>query len=560
MDLSKYKELYLQESEAHLKSIEDDLLTLDEGGGDHPLINNLFRHYHSIKGMSAAMGFIPINKLAHLQEDLLGKYRSSESIPPGEVLSALLECLDVMKDLTKKVRDDEELTLDIEPYRVKIEEAVSGKGGGDEAKEAGESAATKAVRKAPLDRKSSPRLEVSNVLKVEGRLFDDLLVTLGDMLMELSTLKSITDSINSIALRENVHAISKSMVDLHESILEARMIPIGDLMAGLPRIVRDLCKESGKEAHLRILGGTRSLDKSILEGVGDPLVHIIRNAVDHGIERGEERIKAGKKAEGSILINATDRGDMVSIEITDDGRGIDKERLKEKVLERGLKRDEELRAMSESEILSLITIPGLSTAEEVTDVSGRGVGMDVAKEVIESLGGSIVIDSTLGKGTKIALSIPRSTSIIKGLVLGVSREHFLIPSEEILKVLEVPSEDTEDGILTYEETTVPIRNIKSIFKISEPTELDILHSPLLMKKKGDMTTVVLVEAGGSGGGRDLVGIEVDNFGTEIDAYIKPLTPPLKNLWGVNGISVMGDGRPVFLLNVEEIRAERNGNE
>ncbi|MBI5587814.1 MAG: chemotaxis protein CheW [Deltaproteobacteria bacterium] len=527
MDTSKYKALYLQETGEHLKGVEKGLLTLEKDPVDAASVDALFRHYHSIKGMSASMGYDPLAKLAHAQEDLLDKIRQKKIPFSADIAGALLKCLDALRNLVARVEEDIPLDVDISPFVEALKAAAEGS----------PSSAPKPV--AAVEETAPEGLKLSHVMKVEGSVFDDLLATVGDLFMVLSAFRALSHESRSVAVKDGIYSLGKTVNTLHGSILSARMLPIADLTEGLPRVIRDLCKACGKDVELKLEGADLRLDRAILESLGSPLVHIIRNAVDHGIEEPVERARSGKGAKGSITVRAYSKKDRAVIEVSDDGRGINTEKLKEKARAKGVP-EARLKTMTEKEVLMLICVPGLSSSDKVTDISGRGVGMDVVKEAIEGLGGALEIESVPGQGTNIILELPLTTSITKTLIVTVGSEQFLLPISRIVKVLEVRSTETLKGVYQIEGADVPLIH---------------LAAALCMKHaERPFSTIIVVEHRGESGvgAINLVGVIVDDFGDEIDAYIKPLLPPISKLGGVSGITIMGDGRPVFLLDLPHI--------
>jgi two-component system chemotaxis sensor kinase CheA len=385
---------------------------------------------------------------------------------------------------------------------------------------------------------------------VESSVFDELLSFVGDLFMELSSMRTLSQTLRSIDFKDAIHMVGKTVNSLHTSILTARMLPIGDLTEGLPRVIRDITSKTGKSVSLEIEGAEISLDRAILEDLGGPLVHIIRNAVDHGIEDPSTREKAGKDPAGAIKIKAYARKDLVVLEVSDDGRGIDIEKVKVKAVADGMPL-ERIRRMSPQEILMLVCTPGLSTSTEVSDTSGRGVGMDVVKKAVEALGGSLTLESTAGKSTTVIMELPRTTSIIKVLFVDVADEMVMLPLSQILKVVEVERESVSGGVFRSDDEDLPV--------IPLGAALGIDHD-----ESRQTCTIVVAEAGSSRvceeradeAGRSrpnrLVAIQVDDFGEETDAYIKPLMPPISRVPGVSGITVTGDGRPVFLVDVARL--------
>lgn len=536
MDTSKYKALYLQEVYEHLSGIENGLLVLEKEPGDAEAINNLFRHYHSIKGMSASMGYQPIQELAHAQETLLDGARAQRLKVTTALTSTLLECLDVMKSLVRMVEEDQPVTAEITPYLDKLTAAA--------AREQAPPAAKKTAPEETKAQAAAPELRLPGIMKVEGKVFDDLLTTVGGLFMSLSTLKSTSREIRSIPFKDNVYTLGKTIGRLHESILSARMLPLKDLTENLPRVVRDMSVKTGKEVNLTVDGAEMSLDRAVLENLGSPLVHAIRNAIDHGIELPDERKKRSKPPGGAITIKAFPKKDRVAIVVSDDGAGIDPDKVRAKAVQKGFPA-EKARAMSDREAMMLVCMPGLSTAEKITETSGRGVGLDVVKSVIEGLGGTLEIESRPGYGTDIIMELPRTTSVVKALVVKVGPEQFLLPNSKIVKVIEVKESDVASGTFIYDGSGIQTLRLGAVLGMGDIP-------------RGGKCTMVVVEASAPASGPDvtekerLYGILVDDFEDEIDAYIKPLTPPLSRLWGVLGLAILGDGRPVFLVDLAQL--------
>ena len=545
MDTSKYKALYLQETGEHLSGIEQGLLALEKNPGDTKTIDNLFRHYHSIKGMSASMGYEPIQKLSHRQEDLLDKVRQKTLALTDGMLSTLLVCLDGLKHMVRMVEEDRPPEMNIQPLLGRIQDAIDGKSAQEAERGAPEALEAAAATGPPPTPATTiidgSELKLSHVMKVDSSVFDGLLANLGDLFMALSTFKRLSGDSRSIELKDGVHMLGKSINTLHSSILGARMLPVEDLIAALPRVVRDIAKKNGKEGELKSEGTDINPDRAILEGLGSPLVHIIRNAVDHGIESPAEREAAGKKRAGEITIRAFDKKDRAVIEVVDDGRGIDAQKIRSRAISHGMD-ERKVRAMTGKQALMLVCLPGVSSADIVTDTSGRGVGMDVVKDAVEGLGGTLEIDSTPGKGTRVSMELPRTTSIIKALIVAVCGEHFLLPLSRIEKVIDVEGFHLYGATYDMGGTEVPIVPLANLMSMNEGTE------------RATYTLIIVDSGEGADGAKDLIAFKVDDFGAEMNAYIKPLLPPISKLWGISGIAIMGDGRPVFLLDLQQIIA------
>ncbi|MCP3677040.1 MAG: hypothetical protein GY721_05470, partial [Deltaproteobacteria bacterium] len=425
MDTSKYKALFLKETGEHISSIETGLLSLESREGTLKTIDTIFRGFHSIKGMSASMGYDDLARLSHTLEDILGRYRKEKRLPAGEAITLFLKGVDFLKEIVQAVSDGSERTFNVEGFIATL------KGNHDKVSDEQQGGAQQ-----PGEPKGVHKLDLPKSIKVEGSLFDDLLVVVGELLSVRSGLVEYGDGASEMELEENIHRLGKSLERLYTMILEARMLPVEDLTHNLPRMVRDMSKGCGKEVDLSVSGKEIKLDKLVLEKMGDPLIHLVRNAIDHGIEPPVERQKRGKPPKGRLSISVRRRPENVVMEIRDDGRGINITALREKALKMGTPPDR-LEGMSKKDLLLMTCLPGMSLAEEVTDISGRGVGMDIVKEGVESISGSMEMDSTEGEGTVIRAYLPLSVSIINVLMLHFGEEMFALPLAHIVRIVEV---------------------------------------------------------------------------------------------------------------------------
>jgi len=513
MDNSQFKAIFLQETYQRLSGIEKGLLLLeaDPKNASAPAsIDKLFRHYHSIKGMCASMGYEKMKGFAHAQENLLDDLRKTGKGATGEMVSVLLSSLDVLKEMTRRIEQDLPLDdMDPSSFIKTMKDIISPAGAGGA-------------------RDVAHSIGLPDIMNVNKSVFDELLKITGDLLRIMSGLKPISARLKSIELKELVYGLGKNVERLRSNILSARMVPFDNLTETLPRIVRDVSKKDGKETLLKIEGADLTLDRSILESMADPLVHLIRNAVDHGIETPVERTGANKPGAGTITLSVAGEKDRVVITLTDDGRGIDCERLKGKAREMGMDR-EKLERLSDEEALMLVCVPGLSLSGSITDVSGRGVGMDIVKNAVEGIGGTLKIQSVPGRGTSVFLELPRSASIIDVLFVRVGAEIMGIPSGRIEKVVEA-----ENAGFAYGGKSIPAKKLKDIMGIAEEDKAAPKKAIIINAPKGPFSLLV------------------DGVENEVNAYIRPLIPPFAKLWGVSGFTVTSDGRPVFLLDVAEV--------
>jgi two-component system chemotaxis sensor kinase CheA len=337
-------------------------------------------------------------------------------------------------------------------------------------------------------------------------------------------------------LKEAGSNISRIADELQTSVMSIRMLPVKTVFQKFPRLVRDLARSLGKEVRLVIEGEGIELDKTILEQIGDPLVHVIRNAVDHGLETPEERRAKGKEAAGLLTLRARHEAGGVAIEVADDGRGLNADALKRKAVEKGLLTAEAADGMSEEAAFQLVFLPGLTTAAKVTDVSGRGVGMDVVRSNVRNLQGTIEIRSQAGRGTTLRIKLPTSLMISKGILLEAGAQQYILPLSNIRDMVKLPVEETH----AYRGLTVAqVRGtIYSIFSLAEM--LGLVPAP------SRELSLAIVEAG-----TVKYGLVVDKFLTEVEVLVKPLTGGLKQCREFQGAAIMGDGRVVLVLNALE---------
>ena len=381
-------------------------------------------------------------------------------------------------------------------------------------------------------------------IRVDVRRLDQLMNLIGELVLAKNRLIKIYNDVEERyegekfleELNQVVSSISIVTTDLQIAVMKTRMLPIGKVFNKFPRLVRDLSRDLHKKVKLIISGEDTELDKSIIEEIGDPLVHMIRNAVDHGIETPEERIKNGKPEEGTIWLKAYNEGNMIVIEIKDDGHGMDPEKLKQKAIEKGIITPSEAENMSDKEAFMLIFKPGFSTAAKVTNVSGRGVGMDVVKTNIEKLNGIIEVDSVKGKGSTFKLKIPLTLAIIQALLVASQEDLFAVPLSNVIETVRIVEEDiyTIEGksVLKLRNEVLPLVNMADVFEIEK-----------VLEPEKYLYVVIL------GLGATKIGLIVDRFIGQEEIVIKSLGEFLKGLPGIAGATIRGDGRVTLIVDV-----------
>ena len=405
-------------------------------------------------------------------------------------------------------------------------------------------------------------------VRIPVPLVDRLMTLAGELvLVRNQALRSI--DAGEAAIRPVLQRLDALTSQLQGAVTQTRMQPVGNLFAKFPRTVRDLARQMGKTIGLEVNGTEVELDKSVLELLSDPLTHLIRNCCDHGLESPDERARAGKPATGRIVLNARQQGGQIWIEVRDDGRGIDVERIKRKALESGLRTAAELARLSDKETLGLITLPGFSTAAAVTDLSGRGVGMDVVKTNLDQLGGALEIDSTLGQGTTFSLRVPLTLAIIPCLMVRAGDQRYAIPQKDLEELVCLHPQQTQTRIeTTLDQEVVRLRErLLPLVRLAEvldrPRPFDIEAREAIVRKYR-RTAESVDSTGPTGGpaaatffavvkvGARRFGLVVDEILKNEEIVVKPLHSLLKPLACFSGATILGDGRVALILNMEGI--------
>lgn len=389
-------------------------------------------------------------------------------------------------------------------------------------------------------KQSLTNIEVSPTVRVDINKLDNLMNMVGELLINKTRLEDL--KINSDIYQDIIQQLDRVTMELHHIVMQIRMVPIGGIFNRFPRMVRDLAKELNKEVDLIIEGADTELDRSIIDELADPLIHILRNAIDHGIESPEEREKNGKDRTGTILLNAYQKGSEIIIEVEDDGKGIDPDILAEKAIEKGLVTVEDVDSMDNKEKINLIFQPGFSTSKVVTDVSGRGVGMDVVKRVVESLDGQVFIESELGVGTRFTISLPLTLAITQALMVKINQETFAIPLGAISETLMINPKDIRQvrgqDVIVLRNSTIPI------VEGSRQLNLNVEYGKYVEK---DEVPVVIINSGDR-----QVGLIVDELLTQQEIVIKSLGGYLINIKNISGATIVGDGDVALILDVRNI--------
>ncbi|CAG0978305.1 MAG: chemotaxis protein CheA [Candidatus Methanoperedens sp.] len=645
-DMDEYKEMFAVESAEHLQSMNEALLSLEKDSANSETINVMFRAAHTLKGMSATMGYTNIKELTHNMENLMDRVRKNEIRLDSSAIDVLFECLDtlekmvetpeksseidisslieklskndhvsakeeqivltnnvahetiseniadinapenspgmsetssnvyeitvtlhescllksarstvVMRNLSElgeiietvpPVKDLEDEKFDRE-FKVivstiqdarKLEDAarkVSEISKVEVKPHTGSKSRAKTEEKAGVTEGSKTSIKSVQSVRVSIERLDSLMNLVGELiinkirLMQLASVHKLDDLVETLA------SLNRLTNDLQEEIMAARMVPIEQIFNRFPRMIRDLAKNQGKEIDLILEGGDIELDRTVLDEIGDPLVHILRNCVDHGIESPEVRKQNGKNPKGTIKLTAMREKNHVVIEAVDDGKGMDPQKMRETAVKKGLMTQEEAAKLSDTDAINLSFMAGFSTADKVTEISGRGVGMDVVRTKIGGMGGSIKLESVLGKGTTLKLKLPLTVAIIHSLMVKVGSDIYAIPIANVIRDLSIKKEEIKtikgEEVVLIRGEVLPLIRLHKLFDIKSNGSEELL--------------VVVVERMGSN-----VGLVVDQVIGQQEVIIKNLDNNiLKGVKGFAGATILGDGNVALILDV-----------
>lgn len=554
---------FITETNEHFEISDENLLTLENDPENEESIASIFRAFHTIKGTTSFLGLTPISVLAHKAENLLDEVRKKHLAFDGLVVDATFNALDLLKTMIKQLEEalnaGEQFVPDAELPAVfaQLQKALSGESAAPQAvRETAPAAADEepaapdqetaeaqspARNKSPAANGSSQAASgktVKQTMKIDADRIDLLLETIGELVIVESIVsqEAAKRGNESRELERNLGQLTKITRSLQDMGMSMRLIPIDNTFRKMNRLVRDLAKKSGKKIELSMEGRETELDKGMVEKLGDPLVHMIRNAVDHGIEpTSDDRRAAGKDPSGHILLKAYHQGGNIHIDIRDDGRGLDKEVIIAKAIDRGLIKNAD--NMSDEEIFALIFEPGFSTAKQITDVSGRGVGMDVVKSNIESMRGNVRIASEKGKGSTFTLVLPLTMAIIDGMIVRVGSERYILPLLSIIESFqpELKMVSTVSGkgeTVPFRQRLLPLFRLAGLFQIADaqtdPTQ----------------ALVVVIEDAGR-----QIALLVDELLGQNQTVIKNLGQGLREVEGIAGASIMPDGTPGLIIDV-----------
>jgi two-component system, chemotaxis family, sensor kinase CheA len=675
VDMNQYLDMFIEESKEHLQAINANLLLLENDPENIQIVNEIFRSAHTLKGMSATMGFEDMASLTHETENVLDMIRNHKLTITGDIMDVIFQSVDLIEGMVMNIVEGGDGSADVSALVKKLRAIVAGDFSAMETAAAvadapAEKAAAGTERQHDLDEfaltvlkqskesghnlfwikvtldegcvlkaaraymvfdqlesmgdviKSTPTVEeienerfdlsfelvyvtmqpadkirqtIANIseikdveleplqlkepagkaeqeaklaneqtaaaaaptvekkpeapaggmkkvstagktIRVDIERLDVLMNLFSELVIDRGRLEQLAREIGKSELQETVEHMSRISGDLQNIILTMRMVPVEQVFNRFPRMVRDLAKDLNKKVNLEIFGAETELDRTVIDEIGDPLVHLLRNSMDHGIESPAERKKAGKPEEGTIFLRAYHSGNHVFIEVKDDGAGINKEKVLKKAIERGIVNPANADSMTDKQIFELLFASGFSTAEVISDISGRGVGLDVVKSKIESLGGSVSVDSVRGQGTTFLIQLPLTLSIISAMLVQVQNEKYAVPLSSIIETAVFRKDQImmahRQKVIDFRGRVVPLVSLQDIFQV-----------PDAGVGSDDEVAVVIVRKG-----EKMAGLVVDSFIGQQEIVLKSLGKYLVNVFAISGATILGDGQVALIID------------
>ncbi|WP_062358025.1 chemotaxis protein CheA [Pseudoxanthomonas mexicana] len=569
---------FLIEAQEILDRLGEQLVTLEQDPSDSPQLNAVFRGFHTLKGGAGFLGIQAMVNLCHAAEETLGLVRAGQATLEPQHFDAAQQSLDWLQQMLDAVGASEEPPHApqalIEQFDVHggapvpaqkpaaAATAVPPAGGdliGDDEFEAlldqlhggGAPTSVAAPTPAPVAAAPAPAKpaapkpaakaggEAEQTIRVDTKRLDAIVNLVGELVLSRNRLKTLRARIRDEELDRAVSGLDIATARLQTAVMRTRMQPVGKVFSRFPKVARDVARQLQKEVDLELVGAETELDRNLVEALADPLVHLVRNAIDHGVEVPALREACSKPRAGHVRLSAQQEGDFVTIEIRDDGAGIDPERLRVKALEKGLIDPEAAARLTHDECLQLVFLPGFSTKAEVTDISGRGVGMDVVQSRIRELSGQITIHSDVGRGSRFVIRVPLTLAILPTLLVQAGDPVYALPLARVMEVLHAPSESLRwfDGqaVLDRQSHTLPLVDLRRWLRV------DPVMTPLL--------TIVVLQMG-----EQRFGLIVDQVRGREEVVIKPLPRAVRGLPGYAGATLIGDGRMALILDVDGLRA------
>ena len=544
---------FLTETAESLNVLDAELVRLEQSPGDPTLLQNIFRIVHTIKGTCGFLGLPRLQSLAHAAENVLGRFRDGALAATPEAVGPVLAAADGIRYIVATLAASEAEPAGDDSALIAQLDRLAGSDALAEAAPAADAPDAMAPEAEPAaeaghdpGRAGTTDLAAQSI-RVNVDLLEDLMTIASELVLTRNQLMQILRAQKESVFAAPLHRLSQVTTELQEGVMKTRMQPIGNAWAKLPRLLRDLAHDLGKKIELRTVGAETELDRQVLEMVKDPLTHMVRNCADHGIEAPGERAAAGKPETGTITLSAHHVGGHIVVEIADDGRGIATDRIRKKALATGLATEAELAALSDQQVQQFVFRPGFSTAEAVTSISGRGVGLDVVRANIEKIGGHIELRTEAGRGTKFVIKIPLTLAIVSTLIVECAKERYAIPQINVVELVRIAANGEhrverlkDTPVLRLRDRILPLVSLRRLLGLADAGA------------EAGETFVVVTQVG-----PQIFGILVDRvFDTE-EIVVKPVSPMLRDLGVYSGNTILGDGSVIMILDPNGIATLAN---
>lgn len=546
IDFSGFLNEYLNDSKEGFQDINNALLALEKDHSRTERLDEIFRVVHTLKSSSTMLEFSNIAELAHICEDLLDRLRKNQLPLTQEIIDLLFEVIDELEMMVKHPNGDwgpapldrslsngdkiAELKDKIMGQQTEMAKGRKGEGANGQGDEHADSTAPRFSNAS-----ATPTIEKIRTVRVHVDLLDSLFNLVGELIITKNRIDNIVADKANKELKAALVAMDHIIRDMQENVTTARLVPVDEIFQKFPRMVRDLARTQQKKVELVIEGREIELDKAVLDAVSEPLIHLLINAVDHGIEAVE---KPQKKKTATITLTAKRAENHIIVEVEDNGGGIDIALMKKLALRKGFVNSEELESLQDKDVLNLLFQPGFSSTEEVTGVSGRGVGLDVVQTSVKGLGGTVEVTTQKGQGTRFTLKLPLSTAIMQTLMVAVGEHVFAIPSDIVLETLKVKPEDIKE--IRNEQALILRKEVIPFVKLN-----DVLNIPGREEQK-EMIAVIIYK------GEKFIGLGVDTMLDQMENIVKPFDPIAQQFKGFSGGTIMGDGRVALLLDIPRL--------
>lgn len=535
---------FLVEAGEILERLGEQLVQLEQAADDKGLLNAVFRGFHTIKGGAGFLGLVPMVELCHALEDAFDKAREGKIMLDDDAFDYAQRCLDILVGQMAALGAAQEL----EKAEPELIAAIKAWASGQAATKPPKAAAPKPAATAAASGKAAGPAkaggDTEQTVRVDTKRLDAIVNLTGELVLARNRLKVLRDKLKDEDLHRAVTALDHATARLQGSVMRTRMQPVSRVFQRFPKMARDVARQLDKQVELTLEGADTELDRNLVEALADPLVHLVRNAIDHGVERPAIREAAGKNPIGQVILSARQEGDSVAIEIRDDGGGMDPEKLRAKAVEKGLLTPEAAARLGAEDCFQLIFMPAFSTKAEVTDISGRGVGMDVVQSKIRELSGQIQIQSELGHGSRFTIRVPLTLAILPTLLVRVEDTTYALPLGRVVEVLPMPTKkpDYVDGqpVLDLRSNTLPLVWLRAWLRMAPCDGGEVI----VVLQSGDFA----------------FGLVVDQVRDREEVVIKALPKRVRGLPGYAGATLIGDGTLSLILDVDGIKRSASNGE